>query len=322
MESSKKQIQLNFKEKILRFILETVVALFNLLPIKIRIKFIEIIFKVILFIKPKYRTICLKNINQVFPDKDTAFKENIYKESITSVARLFVDLLRISSLSVEAFNQLFTKESFENIEKIKNEVGKENIVFLSGHLGTFEFIPFLISTNGFNFSVVARELKQNWIQSWIVDARSKFNTNVIPREGAYKKILRTLKEKGNIGLVFDQNVTLNHAVFVDFFGRQAATTFAPATAALEYRSKVVMTATRYVGIDKYQEGPYNFDISIFDCDDIYSDETLSKQEKIKAITQRMTNEFEKMLLKQPHAWFWMHKRWKTTEDGVEEFYGK
>ena len=96
----------------------------------------------------------------------------------------------------------------------------------------------------------------------------------------------------------------------------AATSKALAVAALRYEALVLVATLNHLEGDNYQ-------IEVSECDfsELYADQALSAEQKVQLITQRASQEFEKFIVNAPHAWFWMHRRWKTTPTGVpEDFY--
>jgi lauroyl/myristoyl acyltransferase len=70
---------------------------------------------------------------------------------------------------------------------------------------------------------------------------------------------------------------------------------------------------RYCGADHYS-------IEACECEtaDIYQDETLSSDERVLRLTQRLSDHYCEMIRRFPEGWFWLHRRWKTRPEGGEE----
>jgi KDO2-lipid IV(A) lauroyltransferase len=107
-------------------------------------------------------------------------------------------------------------------------------------------------------------------------------------------------------ILFDQNVTRNHAVFVNWFGVPAATTRSVALAALRTGAPIYVASIRYEGSDRYY-----VDAAECEYSDVYRKEELSNDDKVVIITQRLADQYCEMIRKFPEGWFWMHRRWKT-----------
>jgi KDO2-lipid IV(A) lauroyltransferase len=130
-------------------------------------------------------------------------------------------------------------------------------------------------------------------------------------------VVKHLRKGDVVALPFDQNVRRSFAVFVDFFGKEAATTRALGLAALASEAPILIGSLCYLGKDRYR-------VEWEECpmSDVYAAEHLSSDEKQRAIAQRVSDAYAAMIRKNPSAWFWMHRRWKTTsrEDIPEDFY--
>ena len=174
-----------------------------------------------------------------------------------------------------------------------------------------------MSVLGFPLSFVIRNFKSEKIDNWWNARRGKLGNKNINRRGAFRELVRELKRGFDVGILFDQNVKRSHAVFVPWFGKNAATAKSLALAALETEALVVVVSLKTLAIDSYY-------MDVIECDfsHIYSDETLSRQEKILQITTIVSKHYEKMIQDFPEGWFWMHRRWKTSEreDVPETFY--
>jgi Kdo2-lipid IVA lauroyltransferase/acyltransferase len=282
------------------------------LPRRLSLIIIEFVLGIILVLKPKYRAISLRNISQVFPEEGPDFQDRLYRKSISAFARFVFDMIRFPSLSEEWIREhvSWPKELTEHLLRRPSNSG---VLFLTGHLGSFDMLARTIAGNGFPLEVVAREFKHRRVNEWWRTIRSRFGVEVIGRKGALRQVVKGLKRGKHIGVAFDQNVTRGIAIFVDFFGRPAATSFTPAYAILETSASVVVLTIRYCGNDHY-----TVDYRLCDFHGACRDEGLSRNEKIHHITQEITKQFECLLLLQPEAWFWMHRRWKTTPEGEPE----
>jgi KDO2-lipid IV(A) lauroyltransferase len=163
-----------------------------------------------------------------------------------------------------------------------------------------------IGMMGYPLAAVARRFRSPLLDRWWTGLRQSSGNRIIGRRGAFKEIVSTLQEGVSVAVLFDQNVTRNHAVFVDWFGTLAATTKSVALAALRTEVALFVSSLRYLGNDRYQ-----IDVVECDCSDIYRDSSLTSDEKVRIITQRISDVYCKMIAGFPEGWFWMHRRWKT-----------
>ncbi|MDC0358873.1 lysophospholipid acyltransferase family protein [Oligoflexia bacterium] len=289
------------------------IAFLNILPLAVRILIIVTLIRIVTFFIPRYFRIAMRNLQLAFPDKDNAWRENIIQRSYYSLARLIVDAARLQHLDEEWVRTHIEFEALEEYKQLKAETAGKGILIATGHLSSFELLSFGGALLGFPLNFIVRNFKSPLLDRWWISIREKHGNKVIDRSGAYKKIVKSLQAGRDVGILFDQNVTRKHAVFVDFFGKPAATTFALGQAALRTKAVVVVAAIEYLGIEKYRIHWVKLDFS-----DLYGDANLNRRQKILKITEAVTNAWEQMIRRSPESWFWMHRRWKTEpEEGVE-----
>lgn len=293
------------------------IGIINLIPLSRRVSVISWIIRVITSFVPSYKQVSYRNLSLVFPDRDKEFYDDIYRKSFDNLARVLVDFARLHTLDSQWVKDHVECDFLPEFARIKRENPGVGVLIATGHLGSFELMAHSIAVLGYPISFVVRNAKLPKLDLWWISTRQKSGNEVINRSGAVKKVIANLSNGKDAALLFDQNVKKNHAVFVDWFGRPAATTMTIGLSAVRCRSKIAVCSMRYLGNDRY-----SIDAVECDCSDVYDSEHLSLDEKILEITRRATKEFEQMILKTPEAWFWMHRRWKTAPEGeTERFYG-
>jgi KDO2-lipid IV(A) lauroyltransferase len=301
-------------------------TLIQVLPRKISIYFIYALIRFILIFLPKYKKIAYKNINTV---KEYCTKNNIdsssvldpestYKASLYNLARGIVDTATLPKINSEWIRKNVEFEDPDNISEIIKSSKNDSAIIASGHFGSFEILPrclseFLNKKGWF----VARELKNKQLNDWWNKLRGVEGNSVITRTGAVRKMLNKLQTGETVGLLFDQNVTRNQAVFVDWFGVKAATTQGLAYIALQTRAPLIIVA-----IYSLPNNRYKIKAKFCKTDDLFSIDNIARDDKILLLTERASNIFQDMILEDPTGWFWLHRRWKTRprEEDIENFY--
>jgi KDO2-lipid IV(A) lauroyltransferase len=191
--------------------------------------------------------------------------------------------------------------------------GKTGVLIATGHLGSFELLGHAIGLKGYPLSAVARRFKSPRLDTWWRGLREATGNTIIDRQGAFREIVRTLATGRSVAVLIDQNVKANHAVFVDWLSKPAATTRAFALAALKTEAPVFVAAMIYTGGDTYRVEAVECDFSM-----TYRDETLPDVQKIEFITATISEHYCQMIRQFPEGWFWMHRRWKTRPPGEAE----
>ena len=284
----------------------------GLLPQSSRIRVFRILFKLLFFLVPSLRRISMINLKLAFPEKDEAWRLEIFSRNITEMARLLADTVRLPSLD-EDWARKHVQCAFlpRYVELVTSSSGKGCLI-ATGHLGSFELLGHSIGLFGYPLSAIARRFRAPHLDRWWTSLREARGNSIIDRRGAFKAMVADISAGRSVAVLFDQNVTHNVAVWPSWFGVPAATTKALALAALKTEAPLVVASMRYRGDDYY-----SIEASECPCDDIYRDETLSSDEKVLRITQRLSDLYCAMIREFPEGWFWLHRRWKSRPDEGE-----
>ena len=193
--------------------------------------------------------------------------------------------------------------NFVHVEKLNDVLKKGKGVFiLTGHFGNWEIMSAAVSLRFDKLSVVARPFDFQPFDNVMNDLRSRFGTEIIPKQKAMRKLLNAIKEKRMVGILLDQNVDWYAGVFVNFLGRWACTNKGLALLALKTGAPVIPAFTV-----RQKDGRYR----IIFGDEIRLVRTGDKTKDIEENTALFTRVIEDYVRRYPDHWFWFHMRWKT-----------
>lgn len=251
-------------------------------------------------------------MQQVFPDATHAERRALLYRSAGPFARMVSDLFRVATLDSKWFSE---QVSVERLSELREIVAQKPVLYLGGHIGSFDLMVAALGLLVQPIDFIVRENKSRAVEEWSERVRTRFNNGVIPRSGGLRKILKQMTKGRAVGFLFDQNVTRNHAAFVDWFGRIAATTIAPGLIAEKMKCPVIILSIRYDKSDSYTIRWVQLNQQV-----LYQ-EVSSEDETRKRVLLEAVKELEKVIREQPEDWFWLHRRWKTTPEGMpEDFY--
>lgn len=298
-------------------VVRSLVAGLGVLPHGVRVNLFTFLFKVGFVLIPRMKHTIDRNLSVAFPEKDAAWRRDIRRRNAVEMARLLADTVRLPTLTPEWGSDHVAIPIFEQYCKRLHEDPSRGILIATGHLGSFELLGHAIGLRGYPLAAVARKFKSKRFDSWWTGLREARGNKIIDRRGAFKEVVSTLSRGTSVAVLFDQNVTRNHAVFVDWFGIPAATTKSVALAALRTQVPIYVASIRYTGNDRY-----HVEALECDCSDIYQNEKATTDEKVRELTQRLADVYCDMIRQFPEGWFWLHRRWKTRPDPSEpKFYG-
>jgi KDO2-lipid IV(A) lauroyltransferase len=165
---------------------------------------------------------------------------------------------------------------------------------------------------GHPLKFLVRPIDNPRIDQLINSYRTYCGNEVIEKKNALKETVRTLKQNGAIGILIDQNVTLDAGIFVDFFNIPACTTTSLATIAL--RTDASVLPGFLIWDPKIRKHRLRFESPIV------LDKTGNPQDDIAKYTARFNQILEKTVRKNPDQWLWVHRRWKTRPPGEPPLY--
>lgn len=282
------------------------------LPHRVRVGFFSTLFRLAFFLIPRIRSTIDRNLTLAFPDESARWRKEMLRKNATEMGRLLADTVRLRSLSAEWVAGHVAIPVLETYRSRLKEDPSRGILIATGHLGSFELLGHAMGLRGLPLAAVARKFRSKLFDRWWTGLREASGNRIIDRRGAFKEIVATISSGMSTAVLFDQNVTRNHAVFVTWFGLTAATTKSLALAALRTEAPLYVASIRYEGDDSY-----TVDGVECPCSDLYHDTALSTEMKVQIITQRLADIYCEMIRKFPEGWFWLHRRWKTRPEASE-----
>lgn len=249
------------------------------------------------------RQVVMDNLHIAFGrEMDESRLAEIRAESYRQIAMAFVELL-ISPKLHNQIRHILEPKHFSLIQRLLQQ-GK-GLITISGHLGNWELQGAAAATAMSEpFTVAAVQQSNPYIDRFITRRRNDMGMQVAGTKAAMKLLLKSLKNRQAIGLVADQNAGRD-AVFVDFFGKIAATQPGPAQLALKFGAPMVVGAA-------IRTGPGQFKV-------LSQQVEIREDDNVESLTQRHVKILEKFIRQYPEQYFWLHRRWKTRPpDEIED----
>jgi KDO2-lipid IV(A) lauroyltransferase len=245
-----------------------------------------------------HRRIALANLAIAFPNRSPRECRDVARSMFRHFGRLLLELLKYASLPRE--RQLALVE-WEGEERVRLALAQgKGILFCTGHFGFWEQQALAHALKFEPMAVMARPLDNPQLHDLLERIRSSNGNAVVYRRGAVRKALRLLAEGKSVGILIDQHMTSPDAIYVDFFGRQAATTSTLAALAIRTRAPVIplfafpLPGGRYRMIYEHPVEPPPHD----------------SPDAVREFTQRCTDVLEMHVRRRPELWLWMHRRWR------------
>ena len=246
----------------------------------------------------KHRRVAITNLSQSFPTRSRAEVRAIARAMFRHFGRLLFEMLKFSTLSPASMLQ---RVEFEGEERARLAYAQgRGVLFFTGHFGFWELHAIVHGLQLRPIGVLARALDNPHLNTLLEQVRGRTGNSVIYRQGAVRRVLKTLAAGEGVAMLIDQHMHSADAIWVDFFERPAATTSTLAVLALRTGAPVVPVFALPVGHGRYRmiyehaveppagEGP----------------------EAVREFTQRCTDVLEMYVRRNPELWLWMHRRWR------------
>jgi KDO2-lipid IV(A) lauroyltransferase len=252
------------------------------------------------------------NLRLAFPEKTDEERAALLRECFDSLGRQLGLFSQMATRSREEIRQLIEPVGWDNLEKARAERG-ERLIYVTGHLGAWEMTSFGISLLGYPFTFLTRRIDNPKIEELVDSVRTKFGNRTIDKLSAARSMVKLLRSgEQALGLLPDLNTLDDEAIFVDFFGVPAATTFVIAKLA-------VRTGTPLVGFFapwSKEKGKY----LLIAEPPIPAECTGDEEADVRRVTIEITRSIENQIRRFPGQWLWIHKRWKTRPLGEPGIY--
>jgi len=266
--------------------------------------------RIIYALSPKLRRTAEVNLRIAFPEWNDDQRQAAQRTMVRHLGWMAAEFARFPKYSKENIEQLVVLDGNENF--LEGQRRGKGALFLTGHIGAWELSSFAHALYGYPLHYMARRIDNPRIDALVNGYRCLSGNQPIFKNESARVMLKTLQQKGTIGILADQNTMPEEAAFVDFFGKAASTTTGIARVALHTDAAVV---PGYVvwdeSIQKYRlrfEPP----VQLIRTGDVESD--------VVANTQKFAKIIEGIIRKYPDQWVWLHGRWNTRPKGEPPVY--
>ncbi len=250
----------------------------------------------------KQRKIALDSLNLAFAGQKTKIQiQQIAKDCFTFMAKSAIELLFLMDRPV-LLKQRVRFSGRENLDKALSH-GK-GVILVSAHFGNFPLLMAKLSLEGYKVAGIMRPMRDTRVEKIFLQKRQRMGIRTIysqPRNTCVNATINSLRNNEIVFIPIDQNFG-TAGVFVDFFGRKAATATGPVV--LAQRTKAVLLPCFIV-----RQSDDTHKIIFEPALDLV--EGKSSEETITINIQRLTNIIETYIRKYPAEWGWVHRRWKS-----------
>lgn len=247
-----------------------------------------------------HRRLTIAQLRAAFPLRSPSDCRRIAAATFAHFGRSFLMLLKFSTFDREGIRRRVEFEGLDRLEAAA--IQGKGVLMFSGHFGYWELYALAHPLVLPPISVVARQLDNPLLDQLLEQIRRATGNKVIYKQGAVRRILRSLEDGGVVAMLIDQYSSSADAVIVDFFARPASTTSAIAALALRTGAPLVPFFALPLAGGRYR--------IVFEPPVAYP--APGTPDPVRQLTQRCSDVLEMYVRRHPHLWLWMHRRWRDT----------
>jgi KDO2-lipid IV(A) lauroyltransferase len=250
----------------------------------------------------KQRKTALESLEIAFGEtKSVGEREKIARDSFTFMAKSAIEVMNLMDKPdllrqrVKLFNRHYLDQALSK--------GK-GVILVSAHFGNFPLLLARLSQEGYKASGIMRPMRDSRVEKIFLKKRQKYNVKTIysqPRSVCVNQTLEALRQNELVFIPLDQNFG-TAGVFVDFFGRKAATATGPVILAQRTGAMILPCFIVRQTDDTHKiifEPALNLETA------------KTPQETVLINIQKLTGIIEFYIRKYPAEWGWIHRRWKS-----------
>jgi KDO2-lipid IV(A) lauroyltransferase len=250
---------------------------------------------------PRLRRVAYRNLKVALPEADhRRIVDGVYR----SIARILVAFAKFPSIRQANLARWIRCEGGEHCEAAL-QAGR-GVLFATAHLGNWELSAFAHALFAAPMNVIARPLDNPLIDALVERRRGLTGNRLLFKKDFARGILKALASNQAVGILIDQNSSLDEGVFVNFFGIPACAGTGFAKIAAHCGAAVIP------GFALWSEEEGRYVLRFYPPVPVTGD--------VARDTQAIQCKLEEVIRAYPDQWLWIHRRWKTRPPGEASLY--
>jgi phosphopantetheine--protein transferase-like protein len=261
--------------------------------------------RVLFHLLPLRKRVVQDNLRRVFGAAVPAAEiDRLAQAHYAHLWRLGVEFFKFRWLSPAQKRALVRVENLDAF--VRAFEGNKGVLILTGHFGNWEVatvagIQSYPEVHG-RFHFVRRPIKPRWLDALVNRRFAKAGFGVVGKRGSLDRIVERLEAGDVIVFPFDQHAGKPDGIDVEFFGHPAGTFKSLAIIALATGAPVLPAAA-------WREPDGRHVLRFEDPLPVVDDENTN--EAIRRTTRAFNAALERLILRHPEQWYWVHRRWKS-----------
>lgn len=248
------------------------------------------------------------NLRLCFPDQPEHVREQWLREHFRALAQTIVDRGVLWYGSPDAIRDLVTQNGADRINALIAQ-GRP-VLLLAPHFVALDAAATRLTMEVPSSATMYTPQSDPAVDAIVRDGRARFNeVFLVSRKDGVRELIRHLRAPRPVYYLPDMDFGRSGAVFVPFFGVQAATLLATAQLARKWDAAVLPV------IDFWDPANGRYHVEV-----LPPLEDFPGEGSLEDATARLNREIEAWVRRCPSQYYWVHRRFKTRPLGEAKFY--
>ncbi len=245
---------------------------------------------------PRRRRLAARNVALALPERSAAERRRITRASFVELGKTYWETTWAARYSTAEILRRLDVEGIEHLDAAA--ASGQGFFLLSAHYGAGDLAAWPLSQRLGAIHVVARDLRNPYVDRDVRSLRRKLGMKLIPRRGAGAQALEVVRRGGRVALTIDQWVRPEHGYLLPFMGQPTWTSRLLAKLSAGSGRPVlpvycVAEGARFRVIVEPPIVPRRRGV----------DQEI-------ALTRRYLESLESRIRRHPELWMWMQRRWR------------
>jgi KDO2-lipid IV(A) lauroyltransferase len=279
-----------------------ILAIARIVPLKALLPWASFIGFVAYKLSKRYRAVGMKNLNIAYGDTlSEREKQKIVEGVFRSFAKSAIaEFPYVGSLTRPQVEKLVYVTPEDRQTLIDLDAMGLGVLFVTAHIGNFEFAAKRVAIEGRKLSVVARMDKNAVLADMFNNLRKDGGYQVLGRGNAAKPVIQCLRAGECVAMLPDQK---SEDCWVPFFGKLSGTVAGPASIALRTGAPLIPCFDVRMTDDSHK---------IVVMPRIDTTPTGDQAADVERIMTEVNAAIEKIIRQYPDQWLWLHDRWRVS----------
>ena len=260
----------------------------------------------IFWLAPRRRRVARLNLRIAFPGMDEGERSRTARASCRSFVLTGLEgvkfLYRYDAEKARAYALRMVEGAEELLGRARALHDEaRGCVFVTPHLGNWEFLLHAATLAGIPLVTVVRPLDNARLEKYLFGMRAGSGQEVLSKREALFHLRTALRRGRSVAILADQHAG-KRGMEVPFFGRPASTTTAPAALAVHFQRPIVLAACLRRGGGLGHRARLG--------EPLWPDPAADSLAEIARLTAALNAQMEGFIRQAPEQYLWIHDRWK------------